>query len=152
DREHAETIASLALWPSSNGDELATLDEYIARMPSGQTSIYVLGGDDLAAARRSPHLEALKARNYETLFLCEPIDEWVLERLREYKGKKLVAIDKGQLDFASEADKFDRENKEREYRTLLERVETLLATHVSKVRFSTRLKDSPAVLVDDEFA
>jgi molecular chaperone HtpG len=152
DREHAETVASIALWPSSRDGESTTLDEYIARMPSAQSVIYVLGGGDLATARRSPHLEALAARGFEALFLCEPIDEWVRDRLPEYKGKKLVSIDKGELDFASEADKFDRENKEREYRSLLERLETELAAHVAKVRFSSRLKDSAAVLVDDEHA
>ena len=152
DREQSETVAALALWPSSRGDELATLDEYVARMPAEQTAIYVLGGSDLAAARRSPHLETLAARGFEVLLLCEPIDEWVLDRLREYKSKKIVSIDKGDLDFASEADKFDRENKEREFRSLLERLETELGAHVAKVRFSSRLKTSPAVLVDDEHA
>lgn len=149
DRENSEKIAALALFPSTHGDALVTLDEYLSRCPSEQSSIYVLSGDDLAAARRSPHLETLAARGWEVLFFVDGIDEWLLDSLREYKGKKLVELGRGEADFATEAEKFDREQKEREFRSVLERVETVLAPHVAKVRFSGRLKQSPAVLVDD---
>ena len=149
ERERTEQLAALCLFPSSKEDKLVSLDEYLARCPSGQDSIYVIGGSDLATVRRSPHLEALAAKGWEALCWVEPVDEWVRDLLTEYKGKKIVALERGEADFAGEADKQKREDAEREYRAVLEKLESELTGSVARVRFSSRLKDSPAVLVDD---
>jgi molecular chaperone HtpG len=150
DREHAESIASLMLCASSRQDAPTTLDEYVSRLAQGQESIYVLAAESVESARRSPHLEALAARGWEALLFVDPVDEWVLERWHEYKGRKIVRLERGDAaELGGEAERFDRERREREHRALLERMETELASGISKVRFSTRLKDSPAVLVDD---
>src|SRR5262249_14357447 len=138
DAEHAREVASLALFPSSAGDDLATLDQYVARMPAGQASIYVLGGHDGAARRRSPPLERPAAGGLEALFLIDPVDEWVQTSLHEYQGKPLVAIDRGEVDFDDEAAKLEREQQERESRALLERLERELSGRVTAVRFSSR--------------
>ncbi len=148
ERDEAQAVATLALFASSKQEGTSTLDEYLARMPAGQDVIYVLSGSEVESARRSPHLEALTARGGEALLCVDPIDEWVLEQLREFKGKKLVALERGDVDLSGEADKFDRENKEREFRAVLARLEGELSGQVKSVRFSHRLKDSPAVLVD----
>jgi len=152
DRDNSEAVAALMLLPSTKEDSLTTLDEYIARMPAGQEKVYVLACDDVEAGKRSPHVEALRARGGEALLFVDPIDEWVLDRLREYKGKTIVPLDRGEVEDESEAAKFDREQKEREFRAVLERLETELGEHVQRVRLSTRLVDSPAVLVDDPHA
>ena len=149
EREQSEALAALILAPTTREGELATLDECIARLPAGEDKLYVLRCTDVEAGRRSPHVEALVARGSEALLFTEPIDEWVLDHLTEYKGKRLVALDKAELEDAGEAAKFDREQRERELRNVLEGIETDLRSHVERVRVSTRLVDSPAVLVDD---
>lgn len=147
--DQREAIAGLLLAPSTRGEELVTLDECIARMPAGQDKLYVLRCADVEAGRRSPHVEALHARGAEALLFVDPIDEWLLDSLHEYKGKPIVALDRSELDDASEAAKFERERQERELRAVLEQLESELSAHVQRVRVSTRLVDSPAVLVDD---
>jgi len=149
DSEQRETLAALILAPTTRDGALATLDECIARLPAGQDKLYVLRCADVEAGKRSPHVEALVARGSEALLFTEPIDEWVLDHLTEYKGKRLVALDKAELEDAGEAAKFDREQRERELRNVLEGIETDLRSHVERVRVSTRLVDSPAVLVDE---
>jgi len=146
--DRAERVAGLSLFETSRDEELTTLDEYVERMGERE-EIWVLEAADRAAAVSSPHLEAFLAREHEVLFLTDPVDEWVLQRLEEYKGKRLVAIDRGEVDLGGEADKEAREAQEREHRDLLERLETVLADRVSAVRFSSRLTDSAAVLVDE---
>ncbi len=149
DAEQRELLAGLMLAPSTRGEGAVTLDEYIARMPAGQDKLYVLRCADVEAGRRSPHVEALHARGAEALLFVDPIDEWLLDTLREYKGKSIVALERSELDDASEAAKFERERQERELRTVLEQLESDLGEHVQRVRVSARLVDSPAVLVDD---
>jgi molecular chaperone HtpG len=83
------------------------------------------------------------------LLMTDPVDEWVLERLREFDGKPLVAIDRGELDLEGGAEKDAREALEREHRELLGAIEKSLAADVKTARFSSRLTDSPAVLVND---
>lgn len=149
DSEQREAIAKVCLFPSSAGDGLTTLDEYVARLPDGAKEIYYLSALDAAAAARSPHLEALIARGREVIFLVDPVDDWVLEHLREHEGKPLVAIGKGEAGWESDSAKQLREEREREARAWLEALEGELSGEVSRVRFSSRLKDSPAVLVDE---
>jgi molecular chaperone HtpG len=158
DPEQAEAIAAVCLFESSRppeGGEPArrtTLEEYLARRPKDQTAIYYLLAEDREAAARSPHLEALRARKREVLFLTDPVDEWLAQRLREYKGSPLQAVDRGGALEESEERRLEREQKERELRALLEDLEQRLKGRVEGVRLSSRLTESVAVLVDDEHA
>ena len=149
DPEYREQVAAIALYSSSHGDKLCSLDEVVARSPEGAGEIFYLSALDAAAAARSPHLESLAAQGREVLFFVDPVDDWVLEQLREYKGKKLVSINRGEAVWESEAAKQVREERERENRDWLENLEAALSDEVTRVRFSSRLKDSPAVLVDE---
>ncbi len=153
DDEHRAELAKLLLFETSAGPELVTLAEYAARMPSGQKEIYVLPAQSRAAAERSPHLEGVRSHGFEVLFLLEPVDEFLLQRLREFEGRKLRAIDKGGLELEEDADKKRaREAKSKDLAPLLERVQAELSNEVEAVRFSARLTDSPAVLVSGEGA
>jgi molecular chaperone HtpG len=151
DPEQSERIAALCLFETSASEELTTLDEYIERMGERE-QIWCLEARDRSAAESSPHLEAVRAREQEALLFIDPVDEWVLERLGEYKEKKLVSLERGEVELGSEVEKEDREQREREHRELLERLETELSDHVSSVRLSNRLVDSAAVLVAEEGA
>ncbi len=152
DGDNREAIAAIALYANSSGEKLTTLDEYIARMPSDAKEIFYLSATDASAAARSPHLEALKSRGREVLFFVDPVDDWVLEHLREYKGKSLVSVGRGEATWESEAAKTEREQRERDARSWLESLESALSDEVSRVRFSSRLENSPAVLVDEQDA
>ena len=153
DDEHREEVTKLLLFDGSAGEELSTLAEYVERMADGQEEIYVLPAPDRAAAERSPHLEGVRARGFEVLYLIEPIDEFLLQRLTEFDGKKLRSIDKGGLELEEDdAAKEVREEKQKSLGPLLELVRKELSDEVEEVRLSTRLTDSPAVLVSSESA
>ena len=146
-------VAKLCLWESSRGEagkdsDLVSLDEYVARMQPGQESIWYLSGNDRLALSSSPHLEGPKKRGEEVLFLVDPIDEWVVQRLTEWSGKSLVALDR-RADDEEAADKEAREALEREHRAALSAMEERLKDSVKQVRFTSRLEESPAVLVSD---
>ena len=151
DDEFRQELAGLVLARSTNGDETCTLAEYVERMPVKQEDIYVLVAPDLESARRSPHLEALRAKGYEVLFLTDPVDDFVLERLSEFQDHKLRRIDRGDLDLDEEGEKEEREAREKELEPVLEALRKELSENVSDVRFSHRLTDSPACLVAGEF-
>jgi len=152
DAEHSDDVAKVSLFESSAGDELTTLEEYVGRMPAGQEHILCLAGTSRRAVESSPHLEAVRERGFEVLYLVDPVDEWVLERLPEFDGKQLKSLDRGEAGLETAERKQVLEQQEREQRDLLEALERELQDDVQKVRFSSRLKDSPAVLVDDESA
>lgn len=131
-----------------------SLQDYVDRMPGGQTEIYYITGNSLDRLANSPHLEALKQKDYEVLFYADPIDEWVAQALTDYDGKKFKAIDRGDLNLDSEEEKKDkdeaREKDEADYKDVLEFVKSKLEDQVKEVRFSTRLTDSVSCLVADE--
>jgi len=125
--------------------------DYVSRMGDEQKSIYYVAADSLAAAQASPHIEALKKHGHEVLLMTESIDEWVVDALREFDGKPLVSAAKGALDLPeSEEDKKKKEEAQKELAPVLERVQKALDDHVSAVRVTDRLTDSPACLVTEE--
>jgi len=142
-------IAKVCLFASSNGEALTTLDEYVGRMPEGQETIHVLTGADRTTVEASPLLEGVLERGEEVIFLVDPVDEWVLQRLTEFDGKKIVPLDRADSDEDDEA-REKREELQKEHEGFLGAVQGALDEEVGEVRFTTRLKDSPAVLVAAE--
>ena len=153
DGANRERIARLLRFASTHNAEDAedqSLEDYVGRMPAGQTRIYYVVADSLAAARRSPQLELLRARGVEVLLLADRIDEWMLEHLHEFDGKPLQDAARGDLDLGPLATSADRERQEaavRESKALLKRVKDALGDRVTEVRVATRLTESPACLV-----
>lgn len=143
--EHADRIAKLVRFESSAGDELTSLDEYIERMKEGQESIYYILGANRKLVENSPHLEALKKKGYEILFLTDPVDAFAIEGLPEYQGKKLISAMDADLDGADELEESDEETPE--LGKLEERFKEVLKGKVNAVSWSKRLTDSPACLV-----
>ncbi len=151
DDDNRDSLAKTVLLRSTNGEGWTTLDEYLERRPEGQEEIYVLSGPDLAAVRRSPHLEAFAAKGYEVLFLVDQVDEFAFQRLTEFGESKIRSISKGEVDLGEdEEEKKSREEAEKEHAELVEAVKAALSEHVETVRFSNRLTDSAAVLVSSE--
>jgi molecular chaperone HtpG len=129
----------------------ATLAEYVARMKSDQKAIYYLTADTLAAARNSPHLEGFRERGLEVLLLTDRIDEWVAGHLHEFEGKTLVNAASAAADVASAIETPDQSAAETAYKDALERLGKLLVGKIASARLSSRLTQSPAVLVAGEF-
>lgn len=145
DWQNREKLAGLMLYESTKtaAGSMTSLDKYIEGMAEGQSEIHYIVGESREMAEQSPHLEALKAQGREVLLMTEPIDEFVVEALTEYKGKKLLAADKGAPP--SEVG----EEQQKQFKSLLEFVKGRM-DEVKEVRLSTRLKDSAACLVSDE--
>ena len=126
-----------------------TLDDYIGRMKEGQEKIYFLTIDSLSAARRSPHLEVFRKQGIEVLLMTDPVDEWVMDWVREYEGKSFQSVAKGELDLPG-ADEEKESKEEAEDDPLCGRIREALGDAVETVRRSSRLTDSPSCLVRGE--
>ena len=148
DFEYRERLAKLLRYESTSGDGLASLTEYVSRMKEGQPAIYYAIGESKRVLDGAPHLEGLRRRGYEVLFMCDPTDQWTVESLRTFEGKALVSAMGADLKIEEkEEDKKAREVVESALKGLLERARAVLGGRVKEVRFSDRLTDSPCCLV-----
>jgi molecular chaperone HtpG len=152
DYDNRDRIVSLLLFQSSNDPEkLTTLEEYVTRMKEGQGEIYYLTGESRSVVENSPHLEAVKEKGYEVLYLVEPVDELLVQSLTDFEGKRLKSLGKGTIKLGSDEEqkKAQEEIKQKEEETsgLLRSLQKALDEHVKQVRLSTRLVSSPACLV-----
>ncbi|HEX3136624.1 MAG TPA: molecular chaperone HtpG, partial [Casimicrobiaceae bacterium] len=153
DHANRERIAKLLRFSSTHADKAeqdVSLEDYIARMKPQQKEIYFVIADSFAAAKSSPHLEILRGKGIEVLLLSDRVDEWLVDHLREFEGKQLRNVARGELDIdaiQSDAEKQQRETLSKEHAALVERMKKSLQDRVSDVRVTNRLADSPAVLV-----
>ncbi len=153
DRANRDKLLPLLRFASTReeGNEpTVSLKQYVERMKEGQERIYYVIADSVEAARASPYIEQLKERGVEVLLLGDRIDEWVMGQIEEFEGKKLKDAVRGDLELgalAGEAGKSAQEEASKENKGLLKRVKDAVGDRVSAVRASTRLKDSPSVLV-----
>jgi len=151
DRPMAPKIAPLLRYRSSAVEGMTSLAEYVERMAEGQEEIYYVLGENEAAVSASPHLEAIKSKGYEVLYMTDAIDEWAIEALGEFDSKKLVSAARAELDLdESDEAKAEREEASTELKTLIERFSEVLDDEVAEVRLSARLTDSPCCLVVPE--
>jgi len=156
DFANRDKIAKLLRFSSTHtgsAEQNVSLEDYVSRMKPGQDKIYYVIADSFTAARSSPHLEVLKKHGIEVLLLSERIDEWLMDHLREFDGKSLRNVAKGDLDLSAvetSEDKKAREELAKESKELTERIKKVLDEQVAEVRVTTRLSDSPAVLVTGE--
>ena len=136
---------------SKSGDDQISLKEYISRMKEGQKSIYYITGESKAAVATSPFLEGLKQRGYEVLYLVDPIDEYMVQQMKEYEGKKLVSCTKEGLDLDdTEEEKKQKEEEKARFEPLCKLMKDVLGDKVEKVVVSHRISESPCVLVTSE--
>jgi molecular chaperone HtpG len=142
-------ISRIALFETTHGEEGTTLDEYVARKQEGQPAIWYLTGPDRRALLGSPHLELFRRLGQEVLFLVDPVDEWVVEHLREFAGLPLRRADRAD-ELVGAAEKEAGEKLDRDHRAALEALETSLAGSIASARFTTRLVESPAALATEE--
>jgi molecular chaperone HtpG len=154
DYENREQLLALARFASTAGDTLVDLDTYVGRMRPGQDAIFYMTGDDAALLARSPQIEGFRARGVEVLLLTDPIDEFAVPALNDYKGKPFRSVTRGGYDLstietAEEAPGSD-DAPAAGVDGLIARLKTALADQVKDVRASQRLTDSAVCLVADE--
>jgi molecular chaperone HtpG len=156
DHANKETIAKLLRFASTSQDsaeQTVGLEAYVSRMKEGQSDIYYLVGDSFEAAKHSPHLEVFRKKGLEVLLLSDRIDEWLMQHLTDFDGKKLRSVAKGGLDLSSLDDdetKKAQEESEKQFASVVERFQVALGEQVKAVKVSHRLTDSPACVVTDE--
>merc|ERR1712114_143394 len=121
--------------------------EYCDRMKEGQTDIYYITGESLSAIQASPFIETLKKKGLEVIYMCDPIDEYVAQQLKEYDGKKLKSCSKEGLELDGEEEKKALEEAKAEYEPLCSLFKEVLGDKVEKVIIGTRVVESPCVLV-----
>ena len=140
-------------WRSLTG--LTGLDDYLARMKEGQNEIFLLTGDNAAAMKQSPQLEAFRARGIEVLLLDEPVDEFWTMSAEAYEGKNFASVSRGDIDLSAigaEDEKAEEKEAapEGDLSALIAMVKLALEKEVKDVRESRRLTDSACCLVVDE--
>ena len=145
DNDHRDDLSKLLRFESSMTDKgsMTSLDDYLSRMKESQDAIYYQVSSDRESIEAAPYLEAFKARSLEVLFLCEPIDEYLVGNLNKYEEKELVSIDKSGL----ELEQIDSEGEglnEDSMKSLCDWMKETLGDKVNDIKSSERLINSPA--------
>lgn len=136
---------------SKSGEDQISFKDYISRMKDGQQSVFYITGESRASVAASPFLEGLRKRGLEVLYLVDPIDEYMVQQLKEYDGKKLVSCTKEGLELDNtEDEKKKQEELKAKFEPLCKLIKDVLGDKVEKVVVSTRIDESPCVLVTSE--
>merc|ERR1711871_1808873 len=153
DSTNRAKIAKLLRYHTTkSGEEQTSLDDYVARMSDNQPGIYYVTGESKRAVETSPFLEKLKKKGYEVVFMTDPMDEYRVQQLKEYEGKKLLSATKEGLKMEeTEEEKKELEEAKAATEGLCKLMKEVLDDKVDKVVVSTRLADSPCVLVTGEY-
>ena len=133
-------------------EEVTTLKDYVTRMPESQKTIYYITGDSKKKLENSPFLEEAKRRNVEVLFMVDPIDEYVMQQVKDFEDKKFVCLTKEGVKFEESDDaKKKKEEEKASFEKLCKQMKEILGDKVEKVVLTERLNTSPCILVTSEF-
>jgi molecular chaperone HtpG len=153
DSQNRQKLAKLLRYQSSSeSTELVSLDDYITNMPENQSEIYYISGQSLSAVENSSFVEGVTKKGYEVLYMTEPIDEYVIQQLTEYDGKKLTSITKEGFQLPeSEEEKTNFNELKTQFEPTCKRIQEYLKDKCEKVFLSNRLTDSPCCVVTSQF-
>jgi len=151
-QNRAKLAKFLRYHSTKSGETMTSLDDYVSRMPSEQADIYYVTGESKKAVESSPFLEKLKKKGFEVLYMIDPIDEYAVQQLKEFEGKKLVCATKEGLKIAeSEDEKKEFEELKAQTEGLCKLIKEVLDDKVEKVVVSNRLEHAPCCLVTGEY-
>jgi molecular chaperone HtpG len=153
DQQNRKKLLELLRYNSTKAlDEPTTFKDYVTRMKEGQSQIYYITGDSKKKLENSPFIEEAKRRDIEVLFLVDPIDEYVVQQVKDYEDKKLVCLTKEGVKFEeTEEEKKKKEEEKAAFEKLLKQLKEILGDKVEKVVLTERLSTSPCILVTSEF-
>jgi len=143
-----DKLQDLLLFYSSKEKKLVTLKEYVSRMKEGQTNIYYACAETTDKADMLPQVEKFKDKDYEVLYLTDYVDEFTMQSLREYDGKKIVSVSSENTDLSSkeEKEKLDKENTE--YKDMFSLMKEVIP-EVKDIKFTNRLNKHPVCLTNE---
>merc|ERR1712228_118591 len=137
---------------SASGDEMCSLADYVSRMKENQKDIYYITSENKEVVSQSAFVERLKKRGLEVAYMTEPIDEYVVQQMKEFDGKNLVSVTKEGLELPEyEEEKKKREEDKTKYETLCKVMKDILDKKVEKVVVSNRLVNSPCCIVTSQY-
>jgi len=142
----------LRYFTSASGDEQASLTDYVSRMKENQKDIYYITGESKEVVAASAFVERLKKRGFEVVYMTEPIDEYVVQQLKEFDGKNLVSVTKEGLELPEdEEEKKKKEADKEKFEPLCKVMKDILDKKVEKVVVSSRLVSSPCCIVTSQY-
>nr|BAE48742.1 heat shock protein 90 [Plutella xylostella] len=153
DSQNRNKLADLLRFhTSASGDEACSFKEYVSRMKENQKHIYYITGENRDQVSNSSFVERVKKRGYEVVYMTEPIDEYVVQQMREYDGKTLVSVTKEGLELPEdEEEKKKREEDKVKFENLCKVMKNILDNKVEKVVVSNRLVESPCCIVTAQY-
>merc|ERR1719385_417214 len=142
----------LRFFTSASGDDLCSLTDYVSRMKENQKDISYITGESKETVANSAFVERLKKRGFEVVYMTEPIDEYVVQQLKEYDGKNLVSVTKEGLELPEdEEEKKKFEEAKTKFESLCKVMKDILDKKVEKVIVSNRLVSSPCCIVTSQY-
>merc|ERR1712183_1246115 len=137
---------------SASGEEMCSLSDYVSRMRESQKDIYYITGESKEVVSASSFVERLKKRGLEVVYMTEPIDEYVVQQLKEFDGKNLVSVTKEGLELPEDDD--EKEKKEadlKKFEGLCKVMKDILDKKVERVVVSSRLVSSPCCILTSQY-
>lgn len=153
DTQNRKKISELLRYhTSASGDEFCSLTDYVSRMKENQKHIYYITGESRDVVANSAFVERVRKSGFEVVYMTEPIDEYVVQQLKEFDGKQLVSVTKEGLELPEdEEEKKKSEEAKAKFEGLCKVMKDILDKKVEKVIVSNRLVDSPCCIVTSQY-
>jgi len=153
DSQNRKKLSDFLRYPTSaSGDDVASFKDYVSRMKENQKDIYYITGESKDQVASSAFVEKVKKRGFEVIYMTEPIDEYCVQQLKEYEGKKLVSVTKEGLELPiDESEKKKEEADKEKFENLCKVMKEILDKKVEKVSVSNRLVSSPCCIVTSQY-
>ena len=144
-----DKLKDLLMFYSSTEKKLVTLGEYVSRMKDGQDTIYYASGESVDKIDMLPQVDGIKDKEYEILYLTENVDEFVMQVLQEYEGKKFANVCADNIDLESKEEKEELEKVNEENKSMFEVMKEAINSEVQNIRFTHKLKNHPVCLTSE---
>ena len=144
-----DKLKDLLMFHSSAEKKLVTLDEYVSRMKEGQDTIYYASGESVDKIDMLPQVEGVKDKGYEILYLAENVDEFIMQTLQEYNGKKFANVCADNIDLETKEEKEELQKVNGENKDMFEVMKEAVGEEVDKVRYTHKLKNHPVCITSE---